>query len=1461
MKKKLPVLGLILALAVVMASSVFAQTKKEERKGIESPVVALSSLSYIAPAYVPGGKDVLLNEGFEGTAPPTGWTVIDADGDTYNWSYTSGFAVHSGTKSISSASYINGVGALTPNNYLVTPQLTIPSSGTYQLKYWVNAQDAAYPGEHYKVALSTSGNAAANFTVTLFEETMTAKTPGAWYERTVDMTAYAGQTVYLAWVHYNCTDMFWLNLDDVTLMPLPTSPIAALNMNAANFNMVNVGQSATVTGFQLQNMGIGTLTASNVTSSNPEFTTSIVTGDVAVVPGTPYAFSVTYTPTNVGVDNATITITTNGGNVTIAVTGEGFQLPTGMIEIGTGTLVDTHLPLEMYYGYTYSQTIYKKSEINVANQRISKVLWHYKKNSTTAGTPFTDEIKIYMGHTTLNAITAWVPITGLVEVYSGTITIPAQGDAWIELPLTVPFNYNNVDNLIIAADENTPGYHTSTDEFLGHAYDGTTNMSIYYYSDGTNPDPANPTVTGTLSLNRPNVRLQFENVPAGPAIAVSPTALNYGMIEAGTTKTLEVTFTNTGGAPLHITGVTGVAAPFNCLTPVLTVAPGMQSSPTAITFAPTAAGAFTQTITFTSDAEQGSGVVTLAGAAYPQGILYERFEDAFPPLGWTIPTTPSWTQGTYASSAYEGSKYAYLGYNYSGKLVTPKLSIVSGDSLVFFVHNSSYSGGTLSLRYSPDMVNWTLLQDITMTGTYAKKVVDLTAAAGNNYIAFDGGYYVYLDFVMGPQIWNPGTAPEAATNPVPADAGTDVLTSTTLSWTGVMFADGYKIKLGTDNPPTNVVNGVDLGNVTQYAVSGLNYSTVYYWQVIPYNENGDCTTAPVWSFTTQPDPYITVFPYVMDFEANNGLVPPIGWSNSGAKPWSRGTEAHGGLYCARAAYSPAGTAILNTPYINLPDSMRIMFWWKDDDISYKNAARRDNKVAAHDTTWFEVSVDHGMTWTTLASISEPSNTSPYLKVTVNLAPYAGDSVLLRWRDYSDGTSSAWGIGLDDIRIEELPSGPNADLNLTSYDFGMVGLGYASASGNIFTITNTGIDVLTVTSVTGLSGTEFSTDLNAAGVALGENESVSFGFTYEPVDVGVDAVTCTIVTNGGTLTINLSGEGFEVPPFTSEDFEGDFPPVGWTIIDADGDGYNWMYYTYTPHEGTGCAASESYVNYVGALTPNNYMITPKFAVTAETNILSWWVAAQDPDWPAEHYAIFVSTTTNTPAAFTTKLFEETLTTDAWERREVDLRAYMGQEIFVAFRHYDCTDMFVMKIDDVALSGFVNTAPEFITTPVTHADSSFMYNYAAKAIDEDGDVVTYGVVTMPEWLTMEAGTNGAVNIFGVPSVVGDHQVEIYATDGTDTTYHAWTISVVTGINGVPTTSVSIYPNPVKEVVTIEARTTIANVKVYNAIGKVVAQQNVNASQYRLSVNNLTNGVYIVSITTVDGNVITKRITVNK
>ena len=172
-----------------------------------------------------GGESTLLYEGFE-NGIPSSWTRIDADGDGNGWlsatdvfPNSSGIGHSSSNSCAASQSYINNVGALTPDNYLVSPSVTIPNTNGYTLDWYVAAQDASYPSEYYSVYVGTMSGGTFVPYGTLYSETVSAKSKvqGTWRYRSVNLNSYKGQTVRFAFRHHDCTDMFLLLIDDVSV--------------------------------------------------------------------------------------------------------------------------------------------------------------------------------------------------------------------------------------------------------------------------------------------------------------------------------------------------------------------------------------------------------------------------------------------------------------------------------------------------------------------------------------------------------------------------------------------------------------------------------------------------------------------------------------------------------------------------------------------------------------------------------------------------------------------------------------------------------------------------------------------------------------------------------------------------------------------------------------------------------------------------------------------------------------------------------------------------------------------------------------------------------------------------------------------------------------------------------------------------------------------------------------------
>ncbi len=160
---------------------------------------------------------------------------------------------------------------------------------------------------------------------------------------------------------------------------------------------------------------------------------------------------------------------------------------------------------------------------------------------------------------------------------------------------------------------------------------------------------------------------------------------------------------------------------------------------------------------------------------------------------------------------------------------------------------------------------------------------------------------------------------------------------------------------------------------------------------------------------------------------------------------------------------------------------------------------------------------------------------------------------------------------------------------------------------------------------------------------------------------------------------------------AEGFEGGVIPEDWTVVDADGDSYNWDIADEgtTAHTGDHCVFSSSYINGVGALTPDNFLISPQIQVGG-SSVLDFWECAQDPAWAGEHYYVKVSTTGTDPADFTNIIHDETLADGDWHEVNISLADFAGQQVYLAFEHCEVTDMFAMKLDDISVGGATKVA---------------------------------------------------------------------------------------------------------------------------------------------------------------------------
>ncbi len=272
-------------------------------------------------------------------------------------------------------------------------------------------------------------------------------------------------------------------------------------------------------------------------------------------------------------------------------------------------------------------------------------------------------------------------------------------------------------------------------------------------------------------------------------------------------------------------------------------------------------------------------MVSKGYAQFPQG-----FEDAtFPPAGWTsfvgangLGTAQNWGPTTVAANISSGAQAAFVRYeSLTGGtnedwLVTPSFTVTAPNVMLAFYERQQYTADyfteytiRVSTTSQTDIASFTIVDtkseaDLPLIMT--QRAVDLSAYEGQTiYVAFvmsqdDGDNWAIDDVSLESNV----AAPGCATLSSPADGATDVAvgTNVTFSWDAPTTGDAvvsYDFYASTTTPltPADLV-----GNYTTTSVDLVvpDFSTTYYWQVIPKNLGGQPTGCAEFSFTTQSPP-------------------------------------------------------------------------------------------------------------------------------------------------------------------------------------------------------------------------------------------------------------------------------------------------------------------------------------------------------------------------------------------------------------------------------------------------------------------------------------------------------------------------------------------------------------------------------------------------------------------------------
>ncbi|HNQ67416.1 MAG TPA: choice-of-anchor J domain-containing protein [Bacteroidales bacterium] len=1157
-------------------------------------------------------------ENFDGlTVPdlPLYWSVDDVDGVGSYWESS-----FSESHSVDNSMVHEYSSTVTQDGWLFTPALAIPSGNPYRLKFW-SYND--YPGDYTKnsVLISTNGTNPSDFT----EIWSPVSVDDSWGETKLDLSAYSGQTIFIAFRYegYNGHDWY---LDDVVVEEAPTETVDWCNLQWPDVGNVEVnvaydvyarvfesgitegaGEGADMEcwiGYSTENTDPSTWTnwvpatyntdADGMTPgdlANDEYMTSLLFTD----PGTYYyasRFSYAEGPYSYGGYN------TAGGNFW-----DGIDYVSGEVTVTIPLGGDCSNPIIV---------------------------------SLPAASPYTDLAQTNCGlgnfyeETCLDYYDSGEDIVYLLDVTELS---------YVNIEMTTAVTYTG-----IALMDNCPDVGTCLDySTLSGAGTHTLEYSLpagsYYLIIDTwaAPDCISSfdlTITAETDVCLAPVNLALSNFQSSQvtiswAAGFDETSWNLIYGAPGFDPDTEGTLVSDITSPYDLTGLTTntdyeVYVQSNCV-----------------------GGTF-------SDWSESIEFSTLCDPI----TTFPWTEDF---LTVTAPALPDcWSENnvngdgnfwqTYTTYGVGGSPTAglYTDYNDGDNddyLILPSFVLTGNEQLKFYVRARSTSEpndyrvvlsttGTNPADFTEELVpltvvNWTTMTEITP--------INLSAYSGQTFIAIHvpsgglDGYYIYFDNF---------TVEEIPACPIPTDLFVTDITnnSATLNWTENGSATTWNIK-GSSTPIDPSVDPGEFNTSTSdnpYYLTGAPAGTTLYWYV-----QADCGGSySEWSvqseFTTDCDP-ISTFPWTEDFEAVTTPNLPDCWSendnNADGDHWVTytgygvGNSKTAGLYTDYNDGDNDDYLIL--PAFDLTGNELLKFYVRARSDVEPNDYRVVLSTTGNSPADFieELVPLTVVNWTTMTEVNS-----------INLSAYTGPVYIAI--HVPDGGLDGWYIYFDNFTVEEIPACPTpidlfvTDITTNSATFNWTEFGSAT-SWNI-----KGSDTPIDPAVD--PGTFFTNTNDNPYFATGLPSGTTL-YWYVQADCGGDVSAWSVQGEFTTQCDPIS----TFPYF--EGFEGaNFAPNCWTNT-------TWEQSTWgTPHTGDNWA----FTNLAGS-----ELVSPAFEIPATGQyLLSYWYRAEDFDNPQDAEISLSVDGIN----FTTILQSLVgYTNDSYEKFTYDLSSYSGQNIWVKF----------------------------------------------------------------------------------------------------------------------------------------------------------------------------------------------------
>ncbi len=644
------------------------------------------------------------------------------------------------------------------------------------------------------------------------------------------------------------------------------------------------------------------------------------------------------------------------------------------------------------------------------------------------------------------------------------------------------------------------------------------------------------------------------------------------------------------------------------------------------------------------------------------------------PICWSyINTTTNSTYATYPRILSNGSYSTYANtapnclYFYSSGssepqpqyAILPEMTGLAGLQVTLMAkgYNASSTLKIGTMSDPTDASTFTMIAEQTLTTSYPTDPFEylIPADCSDSYLAImmdaaPSGYNsrgVYVDDMV---------IREAPTCLKPTELAVSGVSATTatLGWTnGADDQTAWQICLNGDE--TNLI----MANSNPFTIEDLTAFTSYTAKVRAYcGEDSQSDWSNEVSFATLCEA-ISTFPWTENFNSLTAGIPDC-WDNSegttttGTYKWNYYATGHDGAGLCFNSYNNSNglTNFLKTVSLSLPSDqlMQLSFW-------YKNPTGGDFSVY--------ISTDGGATHET-ALATGLTGVSSWTELVISLADYAGQEVVIVFKGTSNyGNGDAY-IYLDDVTVMEVPTCMKpTDLEVT-------------ATTTEATLSWTAGDSETAWQIC-LNGDETNLIMAESNPFTIEDLTASTAYTakvraYCNADDQSDwSNEVSFATKCEAIVVDAAN------PFT-EGFEGDWTPLCWENIPyIDGTTTRqWTNNTSSSYIHTGAGAA--YSGYYGPI----YLVMPALQLGTDGDAvqLTFWSYNTFVDDYDKNSIVLLDGENEV------ELWSPESVINSWEEVTIDLTAYMGQTISLAFK-YEGDNAHGWYVDDVRVGAPVST----------------------------------------------------------------------------------------------------------------------------------------------------------------------------